>query len=53
MTKGWPAWLAGCLAISLASAGSLGAGEVHQLLGQHVPGHEFRHDEHVGIARDP
>ncbi len=28
MTKGWPAWLAGCLAISLASAGSLGAGRL-------------------------
>ena len=26
MTKGWPVWLAGCLAVSLASAGSLGAG---------------------------
>jgi mono/diheme cytochrome c family protein len=28
MTKGWPVWLAGCLAVSLASAGSLGAGRL-------------------------
>jgi mono/diheme cytochrome c family protein len=28
MTMGWPVWLAGCLAISLASAGSLGAGRL-------------------------
>jgi mono/diheme cytochrome c family protein len=28
MTKGWPVWFAGCLAVSFASAGSLGAGRL-------------------------
>jgi len=33
-------------------AGGLGAGEVHQLLREHVPRHEVRDDQHVGVARD-
>ncbi len=33
-------------------AGDVGAGEVHQLLGEHVAGLDVRHDQDVGAARD-